>query len=407
METNLGNTGPSLILAAILSLAFLPHFLPAAEELRSWTNREGKSVSARFVEFNGNNVVLELENRNRSEVQVTTLSLGDQEYLRLMRDRHPLVWPAALKVEAGSVSVQEGVQKPEGREFHYETKTFRFISNAPFTNRVLSEVATDFELTAAAFETLPWGWVPRSRDGGLFTFHLAETDADFFALGGIDNASGGSKDDYAFVSFSAMGLRKVGSQYSYDASLKEPGRVIGLSARLLTHDMRFLLRPWTSSGLENFLEHVSYTNGTLKFDDLETSLKREIRTRTEGDFVSLDLDRMVTHLHAYWDDYNDGAVQVRREVNLDSLLLFYFFGYLDGDGNGEVLHRYFQEISKEALAWRAYQISPNSAPRPRPSNGGSSQQWSQEFLDILIAGRGDEELKSAINTKFRSIAVRF
>ncbi|MEX2580698.1 MAG: SHD1 domain-containing protein [Verrucomicrobiales bacterium] len=399
-------TGSLLFLFVLFLLP--PDLLLAKEEARIWTDRDGRTVAARFVEVSGSTVVLELENGARSRVPVTTLSLEDQTLVASLRDKRPLVWPETVTVDTETLTVREGEQDAENRQHHYETDNFEFISNAPLTGRVVAEVAADLELIDAAFQALPWDWEPRSEESDLFKMYLAETEEDFIALGGTDNTSGGSRDDYAFVKFSAVGLRTLGSRYSFDPSRKEPGRVVSLGARLMTGEMRSLLKPWSARGMENFLRRVSYRSGGFHFAGLETAIKREIKLDSDRG-VSLDLDRLVARLRADWGDENyRGVRQALAESHFDSMVLFYYFGYLDGDGSGEALHRYYRDVARERLVWRAYRESSGKTERPRPrDDSGSWPEWGTEHLDGLLDGRSDEELKAEIDAKFRAMGIRF
>lgn len=368
---------------------------------RLWTNHDGRTVTAELVEVSGPNVVLKLSNGVQSTVPVSNLSKPDQDFIQHWQSRPPetapaaslpasgpLAWPTeVITVDPKSIVVTEGIQDTAGRRFYYQSGAFEFITTAPLAGSVMSEVASDFELVKTAFSRLPWAWEPTPKEGKHFQIYLTETDDDYIAMGGDDRSSAMSKNDKTFIKFKALGLKKVGARYQYDSRQKEPGRVASVTTRVMCWDVRSRNWPWTANGLESFIRFLAYqNNGTIKFTGLEGVLKKEIKVHA-GYGVELNLQRMLTYMHESWDNRDTANVAKKlMERRLDAILLIYYFGYLDGDGTGAGLHRYFQKVFDQ--------------------DGASSAALSKQLLEELIAGRGDSQIGQEMATKFEGIGIK-
>lgn len=384
--------------------------------IRRWTNQQGQSVEAAFGGIAEGKVALKLQNGTVSYVPLEILSKADQDYIQSVRDKTGstlrntaaastkdavLHWPQGiLAIDPKTVNVVPGDQKAAERKYHYRTDAFEFIANAPLAGSVVSEIATDFELVRGAFTRMPWGWEPKPLTSSHFQIYLTETDDDYFAMGGDDRSSASSKNDKTFIKFRALGLKKVGSRYQYDSRLMEPGRVTSLTTRVMLWDVRMMLLPWSLNGMENFMRHIAYqNNGTMKFQDLESVLKKEIKIQA-GYGAQLNLPGMLRYLREDWNTRSTASVsKIQIQCKLDSMLLLYYFGYLDGDGTGTALHRYYSGAFKGAPDG-AGTISVEGRSRNPYTIG-------KELLDGLLAGRDDATLAAEMDAKFQSIGLKF
>lgn len=379
-----------------------------AEVSRVWTDNQGRTVSATMVGAAGGQVMLQLENGARSEVPLATLSPQDQAYVRASSQASakpqpqtaapssnlsmPLAWPQEIiTVDPKSIEVTIGMQNNEERRYHYQSGSFEFIAFAPLAGTVMTDVAADFELIQTAIKRLPWGWEPKPRDGERFKIYLTETTADYIEMGGSDSSSGFTKDGKSFIRFSSLGLKKVGTRYAFDARQREPGRVVGMTLREMIWDKRGLMYPWSSTGLENLMRYVAYQdNGTVRFTNLETSIKKAIKERSSSQ-VQPNVSRLIRLLRQDWSVNRGDSIQFLREDHLDSMMLIYFFGFLDGDGSGAALHAYYREIGQAA----------------RKRNYRSSKEKGTELLNALLAGRDDARLAVEMEEKFRAAGIKF
>ncbi|GEP41776.1 SHD1 domain-containing protein [Brevifollis gellanilyticus] len=408
----------SLILTLSL-LGSIPSLIAqaAAQPMRLWTNQQGRTVQASLVEISGANVVLQLQNGTKSNVAINTLGQADQEYLKSVKTsgtpgapagaasiaNAPLAWPAPITVNTKTLVITPGDQDEAKRNYHYQSGPFEFIAKAPLAGTVMREVAGDFELTHLAFNKLPWGWKPKPEQGDFFKVYLTETDEDFIELGGIDGSAAGSKDDYVFIKFTSIGLKKVGAKYAYDAKQKDEGQVVGMTSRLMIGDMRILLQPWSALGLEKFMRTVAYHNGGLSFTGLESELKTVIKLDLATG-AKPEVKGLVEYLRAGWDDQRSNVKQIRIQNFYNGLLLVYYFGFLEGDGSGARLHQYYRDVAQAAMAERSFRETDGKSARPP---GKTSADLGLEFLNKLLAGRTDDQLKADMITKFRGIGVKF
>ncbi len=392
-------------LATVVAGALLALQIAMAQEeaLRTWTNLEGRTVRASLVEVNEPHVILQLENGAKSSVPISSLSAADQTFLKTASAAAPaapaapaadLQWPGVINVKPRDLEITVGKQDSGARRYHYNSGSFEFISTAPLANAVVREVAADFELVREAIRQLPWNWAPQPREGPFFRIFMAETFEDYVALGGGDNR-GTIKDGNGITRFDSIGLKKVAQRYAFDRREKSDGELVTLVTQLFTADMRGYLLPWSYNGLTHFLRDVAYQNGKMSFQGLESSMKRMLKDRERYKF---EADRLMAYLQMDWDERRSEADIIRHRNITDGMLLFYYFGYMDGDGTGAGLHAYYQEVAKAALAYRSR--DPNRSRDP-------AAVQRKAYLDRLLAGRSMDELKAEIIAKYRAFGIKF
>ena len=390
------------------------------EVQRSWVDQQGRAVKARLLDLQGPNVILELENGTTSLVPLAKFSSPDQTYVVDWAKQHakadplvaarPLVWPPSVEVNVADLQIKPGVQDKSARNYVYLSGSFQFTSNAPLTGTLMRDIARDFELVNTLFKSLPWGWQPRPSDGNdHFMAALYETEKDYIAAGGDDSSSGWSKDNLIFTKFSTLGLKKVGERYMRDpAKVDHQKEMIGLITRLVMADMRKLASPWAAYGIEHFLEEAAYHNGTFQFTKAKAGMKALIDKRAQFN-TRADADSMLKLLKMPWsEDRGHDIVEIRRQNYLNGALLVYYFGFLDGDGKGTRLHRYYQKMAQDSMAWRRYEEARKAGDRtvvnPRPNTAFSD--WAMSFNEIVVEGRSDAKLKEEIVAKFKSVGIK-
>ncbi len=407
----------SAVLAVLIAYASGGLPVRAQEEMRVWKNPQGREIKATMMELKGTDVTLRLESGTITQVPLRALSPLDQTYVKQAAARlataapaasqpvtGPLTWPLDVVVDPKDLDIKVGVQNPAAREYEYKSGSFRYISKAPLSPSVMKAVAVDFELARQLMVQLPWGWQPQPKTGGSFKVYLTETQQDYINVGGSDNTNAGSKDGYAFVRLSALGLKKLGARYAYDLKEKAAaeGEVMTMIVRLLIGDMTDLMLPWAAMGMETFTREVAYHKGVLKLSRLETALKTSIANENEA---KPNAKRMVAFLKFDWKDLRRDVNQLLSEYYLDGEMLVYFFGYLDGDGKGSKFHEYGRAVAQETLQWRVVRKGDARA-IPRPDDGRSFPDWAQDLLKIVIAGRSDAQLQAEITAKFKAMGIK-
>lgn len=377
-----------------------------APTVRVWTNQQGRTVTASLVNATGTDVVIQLENGSQSTVPLKTLSQADQDYIAKLQApavvaggapvldmaNLPLEWPKdAITVDPKTLAVTAGLQDAAARRYHYTAGTFEFICTAPLAGTVMSEVAADFELVKRAFQRMPWGFDPKPAKSPFFQIYLTETDTDYIALGGDDrSASTTSADGKSLVRFRTLGLKKVGERYQFDARQKEPGQVTNMVAHVMTDSHARIFYPWSRLALEQFIRNIAYqNNGSLKFTELDSALKKEIKFRATAKAV-INLPRMLKYMRQTWLEPSQGVVQIQHEQRLDAQLLMYFFGYLDGEGKGAGWHQYCRDVFKE----------------PQVERNSDNYAKGLNLLNQLIGNRDDARLAAEMTEKFKAIGIK-
>lgn len=384
--------------------------------MRTWVDLQGRSIKGALLSSGNDAVTLQMENGTTANVPLAKLSAADREFVKEWSKKAAapkgessageatLVWPESVTANTKDLQITKGEQNETARKFVYQSGSFQFTSNAQLTDTVMTEIAGDFELVNTLFTQLPWGWKPKPRKGeAMFLADIYETERDYIAGGGSDNSSGSSKGNRILTKFRTLGLKRVGERYAFDSKMKSEGNITGLISRLVLGDMNNLEAPWASYGLEDFLENVCYRNGSFVFKNPEGALKDRIEYRRKYG-TNTSPGRMITLLHAPWSKIRNDVVQLRLESYLDGLLLVYFFGYLDDDGKGTRLHRYYRAVAQEALAWRNYEESGRTLPQPQPV--GTYQERAAELNKIIIGDRTDTQLTNDIVDKFKSIGIK-
>ena len=78
------------------------------------------------------------------------------------------------------------------------------------------------------------------------------------------------------------------------------------------------------------------------------------------------------------------------------------------DGTGARLHRYYQAMAQDAMAFRNYRearkAGDNSVPHPKPNT--SYPEWAASLNTHVIDGRSDEQLRTEIVAKYKAIGIK-
>lgn len=382
----------------------------SAAEPRTWTNLEGKTIQATFVQTTGTEVSIRMENGQVAKVPLSTLSAVDQEYVKLLAaaSSTPSMgssstasavnsssngWPTeAIKVDPKSLVVTPGLQSEAERRYHYATDSFEYIAFAPLAGSVINDVAADFELTKVGLARLPWGWKPHPEKTERYQIYLTETNDDYIRMGGDDRSSAATKDGKTFIRFSAIGLKKLGARYAFDLRQKDTERIISMTIRELMWEERLLMVPALHIGMEGFMRYIAYqNNGTLKFTDLESNLKKQVKVLVSYGVLPSG-ERMLRALREGWQERRTNADKLIYENQLDGLMLFYFFGYLDGDKSGAGLHEYFRTVVSETAL--------------RDAKRGTDTPRSKELIEKLVRERDDTQLLEELTKAFAPLGIK-
>jgi hypothetical protein len=390
----------------------------SAQVVRTWVDQTGRTVKGKLLDVQGPNVILQLENNTSVTVPVIRFSTADQAFVKEWAKSArkpdpslaglPLKWPENVAVDAKKLEITVGAQDPAARQYIYQSGSFQFTSNAQLTGVVMREIAGDFELVKSLIDKLPWGWQSKPEGGGpFFLAVLHETENDYISAGGDDTSSGRSQRGIIFTKFSTLGLKKVGERYARDTKLNREGEMTALISRLVMGEMRSFTMPWAGIGFETFLEEIAYRNGAFQMTKLERGMKEYLIERNK-DGLAPDADAMVKILHmTSEEDKGREDLDARRFNRFHGAMLVYYLGYLDGDGTGARLHRYYQQVAQKATAWRDYQEARKvGKTAPNPLTGTTWVDAAVELNNTLIDGRSDAQIRADMVAKFKAIGVK-
>jgi hypothetical protein len=399
------------ILAMTVGLALAAFGQTAGERSRAWVDTQGRTIKAALLNVEGDNVILKLENGTTAKVPLARFSGPDKAYVKDWSARNgkpdpsvaskPLTWPDSVSVNAKDLQIVTGEQNAAAGRFVYQSGSFQFTSNAALSGTVVRDMASDFELVRAFFVQMPWGYQPKPDQGGFFAINLFETQSQYITAGGTENSSWYFNGKFIVVKFATLGLKRVGERFAFDSRTTRPGSMIGGTARLVMNPMTSFTNPWATMGLEEFLEYCAFKNSSFDFTHVERGLKARIeQTRVNG--AATDPGRMVEFIKTSWKDRRDDVLELRRQNFLDGLLLVYFFGYLDGDGKGTKLHRFYRELAQKTMGWREYRESGGARPAPR----GNPTEYASELNNLVMDGRSEDQLREQIIAKFKGLGIK-
>jgi hypothetical protein len=400
-----------LILALTVGFALVAFGQTAVEGSRAWVDTQGRTVKAALVNVDGDNVILKLENGTTARVPLARFSGPDKTYVKDWSARNgrpdpmiaskPLTWPDSVSVNAKDLQIVTGEQNAAAGRFVYQSGSFQFTSTAALSGTVVRDMASDFELVRAFAVQMPWGYQPKPAEGGFFAINLFESEGQYIAAGGTENTSWYFNYKYIVVRFATLGLKRVGERFAFDSRTTRPGSMIGGTARMVMNPMTAFMNPWASMGLEEFLEFCAYKNSSFDFAHTERGLKARIE-QTRADGAATDPARTVEFMKTSWSERRDDVLELRRQNFLDGLLLVYFFGYLDGDGKGTNLHRFYREVAQKTMDWREYRESGGARPAPR----GNPKDSASELNTLLMDGRNEDQLREQIIAKFKGLGIK-
>lgn len=388
---------------------------------RVWTNNKGRTVEAAFVDFSGLNVVIQLKDGTRSSVPIATLSDADQKYMEQVRATAKVeglsapapaksgpaapAWPKdVLTSNPKFVVVTEGLQDVAARRFHYTVGSFEFVSTAPLANTVLAEVASDFLITEQFFKVQCWDWSPRPRERERFLIYLAETAEDYIALGGGDRSASTIVDGGAcLIGFQPLGLKQVGQRYQYDARSKDEGRVTSILAySMLWDSVGGWLEHWPLQGMAHFLRDVAYQNdGSVRCQNLLPAFRRALPDVLKDYDTTPNLERMLKYMRTPRSELRSDVLRIRQDMQVDSLMLVFYFGFLDGDGSGRRLHEFYQSIFA-----RARKTNDGAASKKLLEERSQTSATPAQLHEWLIDGRDDQTLGKEMKEKFKLVGVK-
>jgi len=267
MSTQFIQTLLALILCASACWGQTQPASPPKSNVREWTSREGKTLTAEYLGVQGVNVVLKLPNGKVTPVPLAMFSAADNDFVRQNSFEYRTVWqawPTEVQVPMSFVDVKEA--PAEAGAFVYTTSHFRFKTNVNLGTTLMKDLAKVFEMTYFLHSRSPLGILAKPADD-LFEARLYGTAKEYQAAGGPAMTAGVYKTkekvfmaplDLMGVQPGAAGWRKV-SKADYD-----PSAVVHELTHMLTNDVLDNLPVWVSEGYAEYIRCIPIENAAFR-----------------------------------------------------------------------------------------------------------------------------------------------
>ncbi len=141
------------------------------------------------------------------------------------------------------------------------------------------------------------------------------------------------------------------------------------------------------------MRHFVYqANGSLKFTDLESAFKKEVKDQMNTTGSTPNLSRMLTYLReTYRNNANGNSMRAMYDRKLDAQFLYYYFAQLDGNGQGQGINQYYRDL---------FAIMSNR------SRTDSAVTVSAKLMDALLAGRTDDQIAEEMIEKYAKLGFK-
>ena len=355
----------------VLVFLLLVGICRAAEEMRTWTDAQGRKIEARMGGLDGDQVLLELKDGRKIPFPLAKLSSEDAHYARHSESssssgetaqraiNFDAEWPERIKFEEDpeiSVISEDADQK----KFIYESANYRYHCDVRLSNSVVRGFALMFEATYLFCRTLPLALDGGDKTDGKLEIWLFEQYDDYIAAGGMEGSAGvfiGARA-LVLVPLDSLGVRKVGSGYMLDRDK---------SSKTLPHELTHQLTPrpyfakgsmgWFTEGIAEYVAVTPYRSGAFSVRgnhkdiiDYTTAYgSKNSGGRALGENIHIpDLKQFMLQ------DY--GEFLQYPQINYGcSLLITHYFLQMDGDGDAKRIKSFLKALrdgktSDDALA---------------------------------------------------------
>lgn len=250
---------------------------------RTWTNNEGKSISADLISFDGSTVVLKLGNGKQVPLAIDKLCPDDIAFLKKSaaeedtRVDNPDKWPEIIPGPFDFRLKEVKAKKATVGKTIYQTKHFKFVCDTPLADDAQEAVGRLYECTWTAIRAMPLP-IPRVKHQSyLFDAVLTKDMASYRAAGGPEGSSG------VFTAQTAMTGRKLREADIKDDKTIVPYPGLGVSvegkltgekvrnhvlAHEITHQMTVGLFDgvtWINEGFADYVGYIPYDGNQFDF----------------------------------------------------------------------------------------------------------------------------------------------
>jgi hypothetical protein len=276
-------------------------------------------------------------------------------------------WPAFLT--ATSFTKARYLEKESKPLQHmYVTKNFQYtaFTSAPFSERLMEDVARVFEGTHMLLSRSPFGVQAVPLDG----YYRAEIYPDFDAYhsaGGPQGSAGvyRTRDKKFMLPVDSLGL-KVGRADEYvKASDFEVKTLVHELTHMMMHDILPLIPQWLVEGSAEYTECIPYRDGVFLHSSIHTSVKKYNESRFKrrlmgpatmdmASLLSAPATKPVVAAGLSAPPQASTSAVPDPALYHTGLLLTYYFMHLDGDKKGTRLQNYLNAVRAEKPRFDEY-----------------------------------------------------
>ncbi|MDP4643467.1 MAG: hypothetical protein NWS71_03380 [Opitutales bacterium] len=348
---------------------------------RTWTDTNGRQLIATIQGVRNESVtVLRESDQRRLTLSLDQLIEPDQEYAKSWAELQVNLrkrWPSSVK--ASGINVEQLPASEDG--YSYATPHFRFHCDAELSNRLISHVATIFEVVYSAGLEIPLPIKPLPQ-GETHSVQLFKSTSDYEAAG----AHPGSAGTYSFkrrevlVPLSSLAASDDAGVYRPESNPDYPTLIHEIT-HCITSDWRSYSPVWLFEGFARYMEVVSHSREQLNFDGLTPRLAVWRSGNGSYDNVPMvNFEFMLGCSYQKWDKTFYNKPENLRAQYTTAMVLVQYFLEIDSS-NGERFKQYIFELSQ-----------------------GMEQQ---EALNILLNGRSFSDLTRDIVAAYQRERITF
>jgi hypothetical protein len=173
-----------------LGFLLLAGICHAGDEMRTWTDAQGRKIEARMSGLDGDQVMLELKDGRKLPYPLAKLSAEDAHYARHFKAASPTgetatqglnfdaAWPDRIKFgEDPEIAIIS--EDAEQKKFIYESANYRYHCDVRLSKSVVRGFALMFEATHLFCRSLPLALDGGDKTDGKLEIRLFELYEDY------------------------------------------------------------------------------------------------------------------------------------------------------------------------------------------------------------------------------------
>jgi hypothetical protein len=344
----------------ILGFLLLTGLCHAAEEMRTWTDAQGRKIEARMSGLDRDQVLLELKDGRKITYPLAKLSAEDAHFAQQFKSapqtgqaatqslNFDTPWPDRIKFgEDPEVSIIS--EEEDQKKFIYESANYRYHCDVRLSKTVVRGFALMFEATFLFCRSLPLALDGGDKTNGKLEIRLFEQYDDYIKAGGMPGSAGVFKGESAvvLVPLDSLGVRKVGSGYMLDRDK---------SSKTLPHELTHQLTPtpyfakgpmgWFTEGIAEYIAVTPYRSGAFNVrgnhKDIIDYTTAYGSKNTGGRALGEDIH--IADLKSFMlQDYSNFMKDPQINYGC-SLLITYYFLQMDGEGDAKRIKSFLKAL---------------------------------------------------------------